>query len=353
MTCYNFSPGPAVLPDSVKQQISRDCIQWEHYGCSILEVSHRNPVFLKLKQEAEQRLRDLLNIPDHYDILFLHGGGRGMFSAIPMNLLGSQQQADYWVTGHWSEQAYKEACQFGTIRLIELDQGYPRVNDVEHSSEAQYVHLCSNETVDGRRFPQPWPDHHTLVCDMSSDILTQNIDVEAFGMIYACTQKNLGVPGVSIAIIRDDLLHHCQRPVPMIWDFLKQKETGSLVNTVNTFAIYVLNLLLRWIDEQGGVEVMQDLTQRKSQCLYDFIDQSDFYYNTVPQVIRSWVNVVFNLADPSLEAHFLKQAEQNNLLHLKGHAVKGGLRASLYNAMSMAGVERLIEFMQWFEDHNT
>ena len=267
MTCYNFSPGPAMLPDSVKQQISRDCLQWGDYPCSILEVSHRNSAFLDLKQQAQQRLRALLAIPNDYHILFLHGGGRGMFSAIPMNLLGPGQQADYWVTGHWSKLAYQEACHFGYAQYIGAPGGYPDVHNVEHAETTQYVHFCSNETVDGRRFSNPLPQHDTLVCDMSSDILTQPINVADYGLIYACTQKNLGVPGLSIAIIRDDLLKQCQKPVPMIWDWQRQQQTGSMVNTINTFAIYVLNLLLQWIEDQGGVQAMYDLTLRKSRLL--------------------------------------------------------------------------------------
>lgn len=339
-----------MLPDEIKQKISQDCLQWGDQPCSILEVSHRNPLFIQLKQEAEQRLRDLLNIPDYYHVLFLHGGGRGMFSAIPMSLLGDQDCADYWVTGHWSEQAYKEACHFGSIRRVDTDNGYPHVDQVEHDASVKYVHFCSNETVDGRRFPKPWPQHATLVCDMSSDILTQTINVEEFGLIYACTQKNLGVPGVSIAIVRDDLLHQSHQPVPMIWDLQRQKQTGSMVNTINTFAIYVLNLLLKWVDDQGGVETMQALSQRKAQKLYDFIDHSDFYNNSVPEFIRSYVNVVFELPSPDLEQQFLREADHLNLLHLNGHAVKGGLRASLYNAMPMAGVDYLIDFMARFQN---
>lgn len=365
MTSFNFCAGPAMLPAAVMQQAQQELLNWQQQGCSVMEISHRSDSFVAMAAQAEQDLRDLLSIPTNYKVLFMHGGGRGQFSAVPLNLLQptngnkSEQSADYFISGAWSKSAVAEAEKYGQIKAIDIrcqsDLGLRSLVAPEHwqiNPAASYVHCCPNETVDGLEFTSLPTTDKPIIADLSSTILSRPIDVSRYGIIYAGAQKNIGPSGLSIAIVREDLLPAANNTIPSILDYRLAAEHDSMYNTPPTFAWYLAGLVFKWLKQQGGVTEMATRNRTKSALLYDFIDKSDFYHNDVDLAYRSWMNVPFLLADDRLNDAFLDQAEHHGLLALKGHRMVGGMRASIYNAMPIEGVQMLISFMQEFERVN-
>lgn len=355
-TPFNFSAGPAMLPAEVMQQAQEEFLNWNHLGISVMEISHRDPVFVRMAEQAEQDLRELMAIPDNYRVLFMHGGGRGQFSAVPQNIAGPADTVDYLNSGIWSEFAIREAEKYvnhvnvvASTLVTEQGKAIAAQENWQLSPHAAYFHYCPNETVDGIALHQVPDVAVPIVADMSSNILSEPLDVSKFGVIYAGAQKNIGPSGLAIAIIRDDLLGHAQRNTSTIMDYTVQAKEGSMYNTPNTFAWYLAGLVFQWLKRQGGVEAIGQLNRAKAAKLYEFIDQSSFYHNPVHPDYRSIMNVPFLLADDSLNDRFLQQAEAAGLLGLKGHRFVGGMRASIYNAMPMAGIDALLEFMYEFE----
>ncbi|QOL24790.1 3-phosphoserine/phosphohydroxythreonine transaminase [Thalassotalea sp. LPB0316] len=356
---FNFCAGPAMLPTPVMAQAQQELVNWQNLGVSVMEISHRSTEFIEVATNAERDLRELLNIPDNYKVLFCHGGGRGQFSAVPLNLLPKGKSADYIVTGSWSKAAVAEAEHYGDIRIInavEEVSGQQQVTDVntwDLDPNAAYVHYCPNETVDGiEMFEIPDTKGIPLVADMSSTILSRPIDVSKFGVIYAGAQKNIGPSGLTLVIVRDDLLGNARKTTPAVLDYTITAAKESMFNTPPTYAWYLAGLVFQWLKALGGVDKIEQTNIEKAEKLYQFIDQSDFYINRVNKQNRSRMNVPFWLKDESLNSAFLSQAQENGLLALEGHRSVGGMRASIYNAMPLAGVEALIRFMSRFEQEN-
>jgi len=357
---FNFCAGPAMLPKPVMKRAQTEFINWQQTGCSVMELSHRSKEFMALAKQAETNLRQLMEIPDNYKVLFCHGGGRGQFSAIPLNLLPEGKHADYIVSGSWSSAAAKEAANFGNINTIDITDGSGDQTSVLPTAEwalspgAAYVHYCPNETVNGIEvFDVPNTNGVPLVADMSSTILSRKIDVSQFGVIYAGAQKNIGPSGLTIVIVREDLLGNAQKQTPCIMNYKLTAENDSMYNTPPTYAWYLAGLVFEWLKEQGGVAAIETINRQKARLLYDFIDSSNFYRNNIAPQFRSLMNVPFWLNDESLNAQFLEQAEQADLVALKGHRIVGGMRASIYNAMPIEGVEALVEFMAAFANQHT
>ncbi|CAM5223254.1 3-phosphoserine/phosphohydroxythreonine transaminase [Alishewanella longhuensis] len=356
MTTYNFCAGPAMLPVDVMQQAQQEFINWHGQGCSVMEISHRSKAFIKLAAEAEQDLRDLLAIPANYKVLFMHGGGRGQFSAVPLNLMQAGKSADYIVSGAWSLAAVEEAQKFGRVNSQDIRVKTPEqlrglidTAKWQLSSDAAFVHCCPNETVDGLEFTDLPVTSVPIVADLSSTILSRPIDVSRYGVIYAGAQKNIGPSGLTLAIVREDLLPAKNAAIPAVLDYRLAAENDSMFNTPPTYAWYLAGLVFKWLKQQGGIAAMAERNQLKANTLYQYIDQSGFYRNDVDPTYRSWMNVPFFLADEKLNDLFVSQAEQHGLLALKGHRIVGGMRASIYNAMPLEGVQTLVSFMREFE----
>lgn len=356
---FNFSPGPAVLPLPVLEEIQRDLLALPGVGVSILEIGHRTETFLAMLGEAEANLRTLLGIPDNYRVLFLQGGARLQFSMIPMNLLrGQPGHAEYLVTGTWGSYALKEAQREGDVRVVWNGKAtnydrLPEPGEVRASPEAAYFYFCSNETIQGVQFPGEPPrgdaQRVPLVCDSSSDFLSRPVDVARYGLIYACAQKNAGPAGVTVVILRDELLARSQDNLPGMLSYQTQAAERSLHNTAPVFGIYVVLLVTRWLLDQGGLTAIAERNRQKAELLYAAIDRSEgFYRGHARRDCRSQMNVTFRLPDEALEKQFLAQAEARHLCQLAGHRSVGGLRASIYNAMPHEGVQRLAEFMDEF-----
>lgn len=353
---FNFSAGPGALPEPVLRQAAEEMLDWHGSGMSVMEMSHRGKEFVSIAAEAEADLRKLLSVPDNYRVLFLQGGATGMFSAIPMNLLGTRRKADYVNTGSWSKKATKEAAKYGEINLAAASpEGRLTIPDQDAwkvSDDAAYLHYCTNETITGVEFHWVPEVNAPLVADMSSTILSRPLDVSKFGLIYAGAQKNMGPAGLTLVIVRDDLIGETLAGTPTVWDFKIQAEADSMSNTPPTYAWYMVGLVFKWILAQGGLEGMAERNQRKARTLYDAIDASEFYSNPVDVSCRSWMNVPFIMADSSLDKTFLAEAAEQGLMTLAGHRSVGGMRASLYNAMPQEGVDRLVAFMADFERRN-
>lgn len=354
---FNFCAGPAMLPHAVMQQAQQEFLNWNHLGRSAMEISHRSPEFMALAEQAEQDLRLLLSIPDNYRVLFMHGGGRGQFSAVPLNLAAPGATADYLLSGHWARSALNEAGKFVTPKiageLLSTDSGelsLPTQAQLQRSADAAYFHYCTNETIEGIALPYiPDTGAVPLVADMSSDILSRPLDVSRFGVIYAGAQKNIGPSGMAVVIIHEDLLEAKREALPCTLDYRLTNQYDSMFNTPPTYAWYLASLVFRWLLDQGGVTAIEQQNITKSQHLYQAIDHSDFYINRVALEYRSRMNVPFQLANPELDARFLQLAESEGLYALKGHKAAGGMRASIYNAMPLEGVEKLVAFMYEFE----
>jgi phosphoserine aminotransferase len=354
---YNFSPGPAVLPLSVLEQVQREMISLPGVGSSILEISHRSKPFLDILAEAEANLRRLLGVPANYKVLFLQGGSRLQFSMIPMNLLrGSDKTAEYVVSGSWGEKAAEEAVLEGESRVTWSGKStnYDRLpvwSEVPRDPRAAYVHITSNETIQGVQFASdPDAGDVPLVCDASSDFLHRPVDVSRYGIFYACAQKNAGPSGVTIVIIRDDLLDRAPESVPSMLNYAAYAKENSMQNTPNTFGIYVFNLITRWLDKDiGGLDKMLEVNRAKAKLVYDALDESGgFYHGHAQKNCRSLMNVTFRLPSDDVEKQFLAEAAKLKLCELKGHRSVGGIRASIYNAMPIEGTRLLGEFMSDF-----
>lgn len=355
---YNFSPGPAVLPQAVLQQAQAELLDWQGSGMSVMEMSHRGKEFTSIAESAEANLRKLLQIPNNYKVLFLQGGAHAQFAMVPLNLLAGKQQADYLETGDWSVRAIEEAKRYGTINVVASSAAsnfttIPDPSTWQLNPNAAYFHYVDNETIRGVEFDEvPNVGDVTLVADMSSNILSRPIDVSRFGVIYAGAQKNIGPAGLTIAIVRDDLLGKADPKTPNILNYQVYADNDSMYNTPPTYAWYLAGLVFEWLLANGGVEAMAVVNERKAEKLYTAIDQSGFYRNPVEKKYRSWMNVPFTLRDAKLDSLFLQQAAEQGLVTLKGHRQVGGMRASIYNAMPEAGVNALIEFMRRFEQEH-
>lgn len=355
---FNFSPGPAVLPAAVLEQAQAELLDWQGSGMSVMEMSHRGKEFMSIAAQAEADLRSLMQIPKHYKVLFLQGGAHSQFAMIPMNLARGKSQADYLDTGDWSLKAIEEGRRYLDLNVVasSADSHYttiPPFSSWRCNPNAAYLHYTSNETIRGVEFDWiPEVDTLPLVVDMSSDILSRPIDVSRFGLIYAGAQKNIGPAGLTLVIVREDLLGEVMEGTPSMFNYQLYAETDSMYNTPPTYAWYLAGLVFQWLLRQGGLEAIAQINQRKAHKLYAAIDQSEFYNNPVDPDCRSWMNVPFTLANPRLEQLFLDEAAQAGLVTLKGHRLVGGMRASLYNAMPEAGVDALIAFMHEFELSN-
>jgi phosphoserine aminotransferase len=357
---FNFCAGPAMLPVEVMKKAQAEFVNWQNTGSSVMELSHRSKEFMAVAAKAEADLRDLMAIPDNYSVLFCHGGGRGQFSAVPLNLLPEGKAADYIISGSWSKSAATEAEHYGEIKQINVVTEIKGETHVLSSHEwglnpdAAFVHYCPNETVDGiEMFDIPETNGVPLVADMSSTILSHEIDVSKFGLIYAGAQKNIGPSGLTIVIVRNDLLGNAQLATPSIMNYQVLADNDSMYNTPPTYAWYLAGLVFEWLKEAGGVAGIQKINRQKAEVLYGYIDDSEFYQNHIEQKFRSLMNVPFWLTDETLNAEFIKQAESQGLMALKGHRIVGGMRASIYNAMPLAGIQALVAFMKDFSAQNS
>ena len=352
---YNFSAGPATLPEAVLQRAQAELTDWHGAGASIMEVSHRGKEFVSVHAEAERDVRDLLGVPETYKVLFLQGGATGQFAAIPMNLLRGKNKADYILTGSWGKKAIGEAKKYCEVNVAASSEGekFTTIPPFDHwalNTDAAYVHYTPNETIEGVEFHWiPETGDVPLVGDMSSTILSRPVDVSRFGLIYAGAQKNIGPAGVTLVIVREDLIGNVLLMTPGVWDYAQQAKADSMLNTPPTYNLYIAGLVFKWVKEQGGLPVMAERNERKAKKLYAAIDGSDFYRNPVDPSCRSWMNVPFVLADPALDGEFLAGAARAGLTTLQGHRSVGGMRASIYNAMPESGVDALIDYMAEFE----
>jgi phosphoserine aminotransferase len=359
MRVFNFAAGPATLPLEVLQQAQAEMTDWKSSGMSVMEVSHRSKAFIAVAQEAEADLRELLNIPANYKVLFLQGGATGMFSAIPMNLASADATVDYVNTGAWSKKAIGEAKRFCKVVNVSADEAasnystVPAQNALKLTPGAAYFHYTPNETIGGVEFDYvPETNGVPLVADFSSTILSRPIDVSKFALIYAGAQKNIGPSGLVVVIVRDDLIGKARPGTPSVWDFKAMADEASMLNTPPTFGFYFAGLVFKWLKKQGGLKAMEERNRTKAAKLYDFIEGSGFYKSPVAKNARSWMNVPFTLAKPDLDKTFCAEAGKVGLVNLEGHRSVGGMRASIYNAMPPEGIDALIKFMKDFQARN-
>ena len=355
---YNFSAGPAMLPEEVLKEAADEMLDYRGSGMSVMEMSHRSKVYETIIQEAEKDLRDLMNIPDNYKVLFLQGGASQQFATIPMNLM-KNKVADYIITGQWAKKAYQEAKIYGTANAIasSADKTFsyiPDCSDLPISEDADYVYICENNTIYGTKFKKlPNTKGKTLVADVSSCFLSEPVDVTKYGVIYGGVQKNIGPAGVVIVIIREDLITEDTLPgTPTMLKYKIHADNASLYNTPPAYGIYICGKVFKWIKNMGGLEAMKAHNEKKAKILYDFLDQSKLFKGTVVKEDRSLMNVPFVTGDEELDAKFVKEAKAAGFENLKGHRTVGGMRASIYNAMPIEGVEKLVEFMKDFEAKN-
>ena len=355
---YNFSAGPAVLPEEVLQEAADEMLDYRGCGMSVMEMSHRSKVYDNIIKEAEADLRDLMNIPDNYKVLFLQGGASQQFAAIPMNLMKNKKAA-YIVTGQWAKKAYQEAKMYGDAVEVasSADKTFsyiPDCSDLDIPEDADNVYICENNTIYGTKFKElPNTKGHTLVADVSSCFLSEPVDVTKYGVIYGGVQKNVGPAGVVIVIIREDLIRDDVLPgTPTMLKYKTQADADSLYNTPPCYGIYICGKVFKWLKKMGGLEVMKQRNEEKAKILYDFLDQSKLFKGTVVPKDRSLMNVPFVTGDADLDAKFVKEATEAGFVNLKGHRTVGGMRASIYNAMPKEGVEKLVAFMKKFEEEN-
>lgn len=352
---YNFAAGPSTMPVEALETAAREMLAYGNSGMSVMEMSHRSKMYTEIFDETEKLLRELMNIPDSYAVLFLQGGATAQFAAIPMNLLSGSGCADYVDSGNFAHGAMVEAKKYGNIRCVASseNQKYTRIPDLDpekFDSDADYFYITTNNTIYGTRYPDlPDTGKVPLVADMSSNILSEVYDINRFGVAYAGAQKNVGPAGLTIVIVRRDLLGRAMAICPKIMDWQKLSDNGSMLNTPPTYAIYMAGLCMQWLKKQGGVEGIEKVNIEKAQYLYDILDNSDFYHAPVERAHRSRMNVVFTTPNGDLDAAFVKEATAQGLVNLKGHRVVGGIRASIYNAMPVEGVRALGEFMKKFE----
>ena len=351
---FNFSPGPATLPESVLRQAADEMLDWHGSGMSVMEMSHRGKEFIAIHAQAEADLRELLAIPANYKVLFMQGGAIGENAIVPMNMLRGRTGADYINSGEWSKKSIKEAGKYCKVNVAasSAEQNFtclPPRTSWQLDPNAAYVHICANETIGGVEYHYtPATGDVPLVADMSSNLLSRPIDVARYGLIYGGAQKNLGPAGLTIVIVRDDLIGQAHPFTPSAFDYKLQAESDSMYNTPPSYGIYIAGLVFKWIRQQGGLGAMETHNRRKAAVLYDYLDSNSFYSNKVARADRSLMNVPFTLRDAALDAEFLKGAAARNMVQLKGHRAVGGMRASIYNAMSYEGVVALVDYMREF-----
>jgi phosphoserine aminotransferase len=352
---FNFSAGPAALPETVLRQAAEEMLDWKGSGMSVMEMSHRGKEFMSIHAEAIGLLRELLSIPENYKVIFLQGGGIGENAIVPMNMLRGSTRADYINTGEWSKRSIGEAAKYAQINVAASSEAtrfdrVPKRETWKLDPNAAYVHICANETIGGVEYHQ-FPDTGAvpLIADVSSTILSRPLDVSKFGLIYGGAQKNIGPAGLTIVIVRDDLLGGALPITPSAFNYTEQAEADSMLNTPPTFGIYIAGLVFKWLKAQGGLPAMEKRNAAKAALLYDYLDSTSFYSSPIVPEDRSRMNVPFRLKDEALDAAFLKGAEARGMVQLKGHRVVGGMRASIYNAMPIEGVQALVDYMKEFE----
>lgn len=353
---YNFSAGPSMLPLPVLERAAKEMTDYKGSGMSVMEMSHRSPVYEEIIANAEQNLRKLMNIPDNYKVLFLQGGATTQFAAVPLNLMNKHRKADYIISGQFSKKAADEAAKYGEVNVLasSKDKNFSYVPYVDKfSPDADYVHICYNNTIYGTTFHYiPETGGIPLVADMSSYILSAPIDVTRFGLIYAGAQKNMGPAGVTVVIVREDLIGNARPETPVMLDYKVQADNGSMYNTPPCYSIYIAGLVFEWILELGGLEAMEKINREKAAILYDYLDQSKLFKATAQKEFRSRMNVCFVTGSEELDKKFCAEAKAAGFVNLKGHRSVGGMRASIYNAMPIEGVKKLVEFMAKFESEN-
>ncbi len=355
---YNFSAGPSMLPLPVLERAASEMVCYGDSGMSVMEMSHRSPVYEEIIADAERLLREVMEIPDNYKVLFLQGGASTQFAAVPLNLMKKNRAADYIVSGQFSGKAYKEAQKYGDVRLVATSKDanfafIPETKRADFDKDASYVHICFNNTIYGTKFPYiPDTGDIPLVADMSSCILSEPVDVSKFGIIYAGAQKNMAPAGLTVVIVREDLLGEACPETPTMLDYSVMAENGSMYNTPPCYCIYIAKLVYEWILSIGGLKEMKKLNEKKAKLLYDYLDNQNYYTAPVRPDCRSMMNVTFVTGDADLDKKFAKEADAKGLKNLKGHRSVGGMRASIYNAMPYEGVEALVEFMKEFAKNN-
>lgn len=355
---FNFSAGPSMLPESVLKIAAEEMLDYKASGQSVMEMSHRSKVYEAIIKECEALLREIMSIPDNYKVLFLQGGASSQFAMIPLNLLNKSKKADFVITGQWAKKAYGEAKKFGTVNEVgsSADKTFsyiPKLDEGKFDKDADYFHICLNNTIYGTRFTTlPNTGNVPLVADVSSCILSEPIDVSKFGILYAGAQKNMGPAGLTVVIIREDLIGNPQPITPTMFDYKIHVENDSMYNTPPTYAIYISKLVLDWIKSLGGLEKMKEINENKANILYNFLDNSKMFKGTVVKEDRSLMNIPFVTGNEELDAKFVKEVTAKGFVNLKGHRSVGGMRASIYNAMPTEGVVALVDFMKEFEANN-
>jgi len=355
---YNFSAGPSMLPESALKKAAEEMLCYGNSGMSVMEMSHRSKDYEAIINDAEALLRELMNIPGNYKVLFLQGGASSQFAMVPLNLMKKTGKADFVITGQWSKKAIQEASRYGeTVKIASSEDAVfnyiPKLDKSTFSKDASYFHITLNNTIYGTRYTSlPDTGDVPLVADMSSNILSEVVDVSKFGLIYAGAQKNMGPAGLTVVIIREDLIGDAMDITPTMFNYEIHAKNGSMYNTPPTYSIYMMKLVLEWVKEQGGVAAMQKINEEKAAILYDFLDNSELFKGTVVKEDRSLMNVPFVTGNEDLDAKFVKEAKEAGFVNLKGHRTVGGMRASIYNAMPVEGVKALVEFMKKFEAEN-
>ena len=356
---YNFSAGPSMLPESVLKKAADEMLDYQGSGQSVMEMSHRSKVYDSIIKEAEALLREVMNIPDNYKVLFLQGGASSQFAMVPLNLMTKSGKADYVITGQWAKKAYKEGARYGKANVVASSEDktfsyIPKLDPSTFTKDADYFHICMNNTIYGTVYHElPDTGDVPLVADVSSCILSEPIDVSKFGVLYAGAQKNMAPAGVTVVIIREDLIGNAQEITPTMFNYQTHADNGSMFNTPPCYTIYIAKLVLEWIkNEIGGLEKMKELNEKKAKLLYDYLDSSKLFKGTVVPEDRSLMNVPFVTGDADMDAKFVKEATENGFVNIKGHRSVGGMRASIYNAMPYEGVEALVKFMKEFEERN-
>ncbi len=356
---YNFSAGPSILPESVLRRAADEMLDYQGSGQSVMEMSHRSKVYEGIINSAESLLREVMGIPDNYKVLFLQGGASSQFAMVPMNLMTKSGKADYVLTGQWATKAYKEAARYGDVNVVASSKDktftyIPKLDPATFTPDADYFHICMNNTIYGTRYTKlPETGNVPLVADVSSCILSEPIDVSKFGVLYAGAQKNMGPAGLTVVIIREDLIGHAMDITPTMFNYKTHADNGSMFNTPPCYTIYIAKLVLEWLkNDIGGLEEMKKINEKKAGLLYSFLDQSKLFKGTVVPEDRSLMNVPFVTGNEELDAKFVKEAAAADFVNLKGHRTVGGMRASIYNAMPIEGVEKLVAFMEQFEKEN-
>jgi phosphoserine aminotransferase len=355
---FNFSAGPAILPEEVLKIAADEMLEYKTTGQSVMEMSHRSKEYEAIITETERLLREIMAIPENYKVLFLQGGASSQFAMVPLNLMNKSKKADFVITGQWAKKAYQEAQKFGTCNVVasSADKTFSYIPELDKSKftpDADYFHICLNNTIYGTRFVDlPDTGNVPLVADLSSCILSEPIDVSKFGIIYAGAQKNMGPAGLTVVIIREDLIGNPQEITPTMFNYQTHADNGSMYNTPPTYGIYILKLVLEWIKSKGGLEAMKAFNEKKAAILYNFLDSSKIFKPTVNGKDRSLMNIPFVTGNDELDKKFVAEAKAAGFINLKGHRSVGGMRASIYNAMPIEGVEKLVEFMKAFEANN-